>query len=147
MKRKSIFNIELSKEVAKLGHGDMILIGDVGCPFPRHELTKSIDLAVTDGIPMVTDVLEIVLEELVVESYIVSEETKSVSPDTYKEFTNILSKFKNKENDLIETTIKHDKMKDLWLNGALNGEEMKLFVRTGERTPYSYIILVAGVDF
>lgn len=147
MKRKGILNYELSKEIAKMGHGDMILIGDVGCPFPRHDLTTSIDLAVTDGVPMVKDVLQIVLEELVVESYIVTEETKSTSPETYKEFTEIISKFDNKGNDLTETTITHDEMKDLWLNGALKGEEVKLFVRTGERTPYSYIILTAGVDF
>ena len=44
----------------------------------RHEMTTCIDLAVTDGVPKVTDVLKTVLDELVVEEYIVSEETKSV---------------------------------------------------------------------
>lgn len=147
MKRKGIYNTELSHIVAKMGHGDMILIGDVGCPFPRHELTTCIDLAVTENIPVVNDILRVVLEELEIEEYIVSEETKQVSPDTYKQFKNTIDSFDNKGNALVEKVIPHVEMKDLWLNGASRGEEVKAFVRTGERTPYSYIILVAGVNF
>lgn len=147
MKKGGIYNAELAKAIGKMGHGDIILIGDVGCPFPRHEMTTCVDLAVSDGVPKVTDVLKAVLEELVVEGYIVSEETKEISPAKYEEFKEILSKEKNKGNDLVETTIPHPEMKDLWLNGALKGEEVKVFVRTGERCPYCYVALVAGVDF
>ena len=93
-----------SKAWGKMGHGDIILIGDVGCPFPRHEMTTCIDLAVTDGVPKVTDVLKTVLDELVVEEYIVSEETKSVSPAVYEEFKGILAQYDNKGNALKETT-------------------------------------------
>jgi len=147
MKRTGILNAELSEVVATMGHGDMILIGDVGCPFPRHKETKVIDLAVTDGVPKVTDVLKVVLQELEVERYIVSQETKDVSPETYEKFTSIIRQFNNKGNPLVEKTIPHDEMKNLWLNGALEGKEVKAFVRTGERTPFCYIMLVAGVDF
>ena len=147
MKKAGIYNAELIKAISKMGHGDIILIGDVGCPFPRHEMTTCIDLAVCEGVPKVSDVLKAVLSELVVESYIVTDETKSVSPSVYQEFQAILSKEKNKGNELVEKCIPHVKMKDLWLNGALRGEEVKVFVRTGERCPYCYIALVAGVDF
>lgn len=147
MKKSGIYNAELAQAVAKMGHGDMILIGDVGCPFPRHEMTTCIDLAVCEGVPKVTDVVKAVLKELVIESYIVTEETKTVSPKAYEAFRVILDAEKNKGNDLIEKTIPHVEMKDLWLNGGLRGEEVKVFVRTGERCPYNYIILVAGVDF
>ncbi|MBT4287952.1 MAG: D-ribose pyranase [Deltaproteobacteria bacterium] len=147
MKRKGIYNTELSHIVAKMGHGDMILIGDVGCPFPRHELTTCIDLAVTENIPVVNDVLRVVLEELEIEEYIVSEETKEISPNTYAQFKKTIDSFDNKGNALVEKVIPHANMKDLWLNGSLRGDEVKAFVRTGERTPYSYIILVAGVNF
>ena len=147
MKKSGIYNAELAKAVAKMGHGDMILIGDVGCPFPRHDMTTCIDLAVCEGVPKVTDVVKAVLGELVIEGYIVTEETKSVNPKAYEGFRRILDAEKNKGNDLVEKTIPHVQMKDLWLNGALRGEEVKVFVRTGERSPYNYIILVAGVDF
>jgi D-ribose pyranose/furanose isomerase RbsD len=77
----------------------------------------------------------------------VTEETKSVSPKVYGELRAILDAEKNKGNALIEKTIPHPQMKDLWLNGGLRGDEVKVFVRTGERCPYNYIMLVAGVDF
>lgn len=147
MKKGGIYNAELAKAIGKMGHGDIILIGDVGCPFPRHEMTTCVDLAVSDGVPKVTEVMKAVLEELVVESYIVSEDTKQISPEKYEEFRSILEKEDNKGNALEEKTIPHMEMKDLWLNGALKGEEVKVFVRTGERCPYCYIALVAGVDF
>lgn len=147
MKKGGIYNAELLKAVSKMGHGDIILIGDVGCPFPRHDMTTCIDLAVCEGVPKVTDVLKAVLSELVCESYIVTEETKKVSPQVYAEFRDILDKETNKGNPLVEKTIPHPDMKDLWLNGALRGEEVKVFVHTGERCPYCYIALVAGVDF
>lgn len=147
MKKGGIYNAELAKAVGRMGHGDIILIGDVGCPFPRHEMTTCVDLAVSDGVPKVTDVMKAVLEELVVESYIVSEETKEISPEKYAELKSILEKEENKGNALAEKTIPHMEMKDLWLNGALKGEEVKVFVRTGERCPYCYIALEAGVDF
>lgn len=147
MKKNGIYNAKLSEVVGKMGHGDIILIGDVGCPFPRHDMTTCIDLAVTDGVPKVTDVVKAVLEELVIEGYIVSEETKQVSPEKYQEFKNILDLEKNKGNAMNEETIPHMEMKNLWLNGPLEGKEVKAFVRTGERCPYCYIALVAGVDF
>lgn len=147
MKKSGIYNVDLAKAVGKMGHGDIILIGDVGCPFPRHDQTTCIDLAVYEGVPRVADVVKAVLSELVVESYIVTDETKSVSPAVYQELKGILDKETNKGSALAEKCIPHDQMKDLWLNGALRGDEVKVFVRTGERCPYCYIALVAGVDF
>lgn len=147
MKKSGIYNSKLLEAVSKMGHGDIILIGDVGCPFPRHDQTTTVDLAVCEGVPKVADVLKAVLSELVCEGYIVSEETKSVSPEKYEELKAIVSAEKNKGNDLYEKVIPHPEMKDLWLNGALKGEEVKVFVRTGERCPYCYIALIAGVDF
>ncbi len=147
MKKRGILNAELSKAVGKMGHGDIILIGDVGCPFPRHTMTTCIDLAVTDGIPKVSDVLKVVLDELEVEEYMVAKETTEINPKIYEEFKEIISGYSNKGNALKENVVEHPKMKNMWLNGALEGQEVKVFVRTGQRSPYCYIALVAGVDF
>ena len=38
MKKNGIYNAKLSEVVGKMGHGDIILIGDVGCPFPRQRV-------------------------------------------------------------------------------------------------------------
>ena len=76
-----------------------------------------------------------VLSELVVESYIVTDETKSVSPQVYEEFKSILSKENNKGNALVEKCIPHVDMKNLWLNGALNGEEVKVLYALASVAP------------
>ncbi len=147
MKKHGIYNAKLLEAIAKMGHGDMILIGDVGCAMPQHDQTEIIDLAVCEGVPKVCEVLRAVLSELVVEGYVISQETKDVSPAKYAEFREILSAEKNNGNDLYEKVISYAEMKNLWRCGPLDGQQMKVFVRTGERCPHGYIALVAGVDF
>ena len=143
MKRGGILNSGLSAAVSRLGHGDMILIGDVGCAFPEKETVAIIDLAVSDGIPLVGDVLRTVLDELVTESYILAEEALTASPDAVRKLDDILSDFPNRNGPVTRKTLPHAELKRLWLGG----EQMKVFVRTGEHTPWGYIMLVAGVNF
>lgn len=143
MKRGGILNSGLSAAVSRLGHGDMILIGDVGCAFPEKETIAVIDLAVSDGIPLVADVLRGVLEELVVESYVLAEESLTASPDAVKKLESILSEFSNKNGPVARNILPHAELKRLWLGGG----QMKTFVRTGEHTPWGYIMLIAGVSF
>lgn len=121
----------------------MILIGDAGCAFPERETVAVIDLAVCEGVPLVADVLRAVLDELVVESYILAEESLGASPGAVKKLETVLSGYRNKSQSLIRKTLPHAELKRLWLGG----EQMKAFVRTGEYTPWGYIMLVAGVSF
>jgi len=147
MKTKGILHNDLAREVARLGHGDMLVITDRGFPFPRHENTICIDVSVGRNLPRFVDVLKVVLEELEIEKVIIADETKSASPEIYSQLKEIVSKVKNKGNDIVEENIPHPEFKDLVLNGSLQGKEVKVFVKTGEFTPYANIILVSGVDF
>lgn len=147
MKRKGILNYQLSSAVSKLGHGDIILIGDVGCAFPSNPAITCIDLAVTKGIPYVNDVLKVVMEELEVEEYIVPKEMPEVSPSAYQKYTQTIASYKIGENEILEKRLPHLEMKRIWFGEGTNNEQMKVFVRTGECTPYGYIMLVAGVNF
>ena len=147
MKTEGILNNEISKLVAEMGHGDMIVITDRGFPFPRHEQTKCIDLSVGVNLPKVKDVTEVILTELEIEEVIIANETKEVSPETYEELQEVLDPIDNKGNDIKEKNIPHPEFKDLVLNGALNGKELKGFVKTGQFTPYANIILISGVNF
>lgn len=147
MKTKGILHNELANLVARVGHGDMIVIADRGFPFPRHDNTTCIDLSIGRGMPKVADVLKVVLTELEIEEVIIADETKTVSPETYKELKEILAPVRNKGNEIVEQNIPHPEFKDLALNGALEGKEVKGFVKCGEFTPYANIILVSGVDF
>lgn len=147
MKTQGVLHNELAQLIARMGHGDMLVIADRGFPFPRHEYTQCIDLSIGRGMPTVVDVLKVVLEELEIESVIIADETKTVSPDTYDQFKQVLSGIRNKGNEIVEENIPHPEFKDMVLNGGLERREVKGFVKCGEFTPYANIILVSGVDF
>lgn len=147
MKTKGVLHNELARQIARLGHGDMIVITDRGFPFPRHEYTECIDLSIGRGLPTVVDVLKVILEELEIEKVIIADETKTVSPNTYAALKAVIAPIKNKGNDIVEENIPHPEFKDMVLNGGLERKEVKVFVKCGEFTPYANIILVSGVDF
>lgn len=147
MKTNGILHNDLARLVARLGHGDMLVITDRGFPFPGHEKTECIDVSVGRNLPKFVDVVKVVLEELEIEKVIIADETKDISPHVYKELKDVVCLKKNKGNDIVEENIPHLEFKDLVLNGSLQGKEVKGFVKTGEFTPYANIILISGVDF
>lgn len=147
VKTKGVLNNDLARAIARMGHGDMLVITDRGFPFPRHEYTECIDVSVGRDLPRFVDTVRVVLEELEIEKVLIAEETKTASPKIYDELKEILSKIKNKGDVIVEEIIPHVKFKDLVLNGGLEREEVKVFVKTGEFTPYANIILISGVDF
>ena len=147
MKIRGVLHNELAKAIATMGHGDMLVVTDRGFPFPRHEMTTCIDVSVGRDLPKVVDVVKVVLEELEIERVIIAEETEQVSPHIYKAFQDILVEIRNKGNPIEQEVIPHRDFKHLVLNGALEGKELKIMVKTGEFTPFANIILVSGVDF
>lgn len=147
MKTHGVLHNDLARLIARMGHGDMLVIADRGFPFPRHEYTECIDLSIGRGLPQVADVLKVVLEELEIEKVIIANETKTVSPQTYQQFKDILAPVRNKGNAIVEENIPHPDFKHMVLNGGLEGKEVKGFVKCGEFTPYANIILISGVDF
>lgn len=134
MKKIGIINAPLSKLVARLGHTDKLIICDSGLPIPKD--AKIIDLAVSKNVPRFTEVLKVVLEELVVEKYIVAEELFNNSE---KSVSDAITKM---ANGIFLEKVNHDKFKKI-----INEGNNSFFVRTGEMTPYANIILVCGVAF
>jgi D-ribose pyranase len=147
MKKGGILNTELLRVVSDMGHGNMLFIVDRGFPFPVHDLTKSIDLAVGHNVPRFLEVVSIVLEELEIEKAVIAHETETESPEVYRELEKIFRSVKNKDMDVLIEKIPHEQFKHLGLRGAEEGAEVKAIVRTGEFTPYSNVILVSGVPF
>ena len=49
MRKTSLLNSNLSSVISKMGHTDMLAIGDCGLPIPNE--TERIDLALVAGIP------------------------------------------------------------------------------------------------
>ncbi|MGJ3701761.1 D-ribose pyranase [Variovorax sp. AFSI2.2] len=130
MKRTALLNAELSQVIASMGHGDMLVIGDAGLPIPDGP--RRIDLAVTRGVPLLTDVLQAVLSEMQVEGVVVADEALNgakVLPAWYPQSLGIAPQ-----------TVSHEEFKR-------RSATARAIVRTGECTPYANIMLIAGVSF
>ncbi|MQS75903.1 D-ribose pyranase [Lactobacillus halodurans] len=131
MKKTRVINSDISRVIAQMGHFDTIGIGDAGMPVPDD--TEKIDFALEAGIPSFMQVLENILSELEVQKVYLAEEIKTKNPDQLAAVRKVIG----------ETPIEfipHEEMKQ-------NLSSTKAFIRTGEETPYSNIILESGVVF
>lgn len=129
MKRTALLNAELSHAIATLGHGDMLVIGDVGLPIPNGP--RRIDLALTPGIPAVADVLRTVLTEMQIEKALIATEAVERNGGALPTWCNL---------PMEPGTVSHEEFKRLT-------QHARVMIRTGECTPYANVILVAGVTF
>lgn len=133
MKKTGLLNAELSRVIASMGHTDTLVIGDAGLPVPKG--VPVIDLALRQGVPGFVETLETVLAELEVEGGIVANELRDTSPEMHKVLIDLWA-----ERAPLEHTANHAEFK-------AKSQHAKAMVRTGEFTPFSNIILVAGVVF
>ncbi len=124
MKKSGILNAELSRIVAGLGHGDLLVIADVGLPVPAG--VPCVDLAVTLGVPAMLEVLDTVLSEMCVETAFRAEEAGAVGGEIDARV----------QCDLVS----HEVFKQRSAGAVA-------VVRTGEGTPYANVGLVSGVIF
>lgn len=131
MKKTPLLNSSICEVVSKMGHTDMLAIGDCGLPIPDD--TKRIDLALIKGVPTFMQTLKAVLLELQVEEVIIAHETKEISPEI---FENIKKEIRSAKI----TFISHEELKKQLYN-------CRAVIRTGEQTPYANIILKSGVVF
>jgi D-ribose pyranase len=134
MKKTPLLNIALSRAIASLGHGDILMIVDAGMPVPVG--VELIDLALTHGVPDFLSVLNVVLTEMQVESHVLAEEMLSKQPPALATVSNLHASGSLGEQRLMS----HDALKQL-SRGA------RAIIRTGECQPYTNIALVAGVVF
>ena len=131
MKKQSLLNPEIIREVAALGHTEYICIADCGLPIPKE--VKTIDVSVSRGIPSFLDVLEAVNSELVVESIILAREIDTANPQ-------LAEKVRVCVDHLPEEMVSHHEFKE-------KVAKAKCVIRTGEASPYANILLVGGVNF
>ena len=142
MKKKGILHSGLLDLVASAGHGDLIAVTDRGFPLPSDKGIKVIDLGIAEGIPSFIDVVSLFADELEVEKIIHAEESLKSCPDT------IIKVKKLFESGMPYSVIPHKKFKSLALSGYDRETGRVIgFVRTGEFTAYSNIILQCGVVF
>jgi D-ribose pyranase len=131
MKRTTLLHSELSALIARLGHGDMLVIGDAGLPIPDGP--QRIDLALTANLPRFLDVLRVVLSEMQVETAVVADELSDRNPEVAKGIAELLGATP-------VSGMSHENFKAL-------SARARAIVRTGEFSPYANVILRAGVVF
>ncbi|MGE8177114.1 D-ribose pyranase [Pseudomonas fluorescens] len=134
MKKTPLLNIALSRLIASLGHGDMLVIGDAGLPVPPG--VELIDLALTQGIPDFVSTLRVVLSEMQVESHVLAEEILLKQPPALQAIDELTANAAIGQRRLLS----HEEFKVL-------SRQARAIVRTGECQPYCNIVLVAGVTF
>ena len=134
MKKTPLLNIALSRLIASLGHGDMVVIGDAGLPVPPG--VELIDLALTQGIPDFVSTLKVLLSEMQVESHVLAQEVFDKKPSALVALDELSGKGALGRRDLLT----HEQFKIL-------SRQARAIVRTGECQPYCNIVLVAGVTF
>ncbi|MFJ1901252.1 MULTISPECIES: D-ribose pyranase [unclassified Streptomyces] len=129
MKKSGILNRHLAGALAELGHGDTVLICDVGMPVPPGP--RVVDLAFRAGVPAFAEVLDGLLDELVVEGATAAEEIRDANPAASRLLAERLPGL---------THVPHDALKALTAHA-------RLVVRTGEARPYANVLLRCGVFF
>jgi D-ribose pyranase len=132
MKKTDLLNSALSRLVATLGHGDMVVITDAGMPAPHGSQTEIIDLALTPGVPDFATTVRVLLSEMQVESHVLANETIARN-DAWLE-SEWMGRIGSRQ------VVTHEALKQM-------SHRARAVVRTGECTPYANLILVAGVTF
>lgn len=131
MKKGNLKNSNIVSVLSKMGHTDMITIGDAGLPIPNN--VERIDISLIKNIPGFIETLDAVLSEMEVESIILAEEIKTHNTGVHNE---ILKRF-----DINKIAYcSHEEFKNV------TGDS-KAIIRTGECSPYANIILKSGVVF
>ncbi len=129
MLNSDILNTQLITLLSSLGHTQKICICDAGLPIPRG--MSCIDLALTQNLPGIRCVLELIEANLIVEAGVAAAECRERNANFYQ--------YVSAANYPV-TYISHEEFKK-------ESEECIAFVRTGECSPYANIILSAGVSF
>lgn len=134
MKKTPLLNVALSRLIASLGHGDLVVIGDAGLPVPPG--VELIDLALTQGIPDFVSTLNVVLSEMQVERHVLAREILDKQPSALVELDKLHAEGALGQRELLS----HEQFKVL-------SRQARAIVRTGECQPYCNIVLAAGVTF
>ncbi|WP_431802518.1 D-ribose pyranase [Halobacillus andaensis] len=131
MKKQGILNREIASVLARLGHTDTIVIADCGLPVPDG--VKCIDVSLSIGEPGLVQVLTKVMEDMEIEAATIAQEMESKNAPVFNKLQDCLSGIEVQQ-------LPHEQFKK-------DAKQSKMIIRTGEATPYSNVMLHAGVIF
>ena len=153
MRKNGTLNPLLIKIISQLGHTESLLIANASLPIPQHVYCVDVSLCV--GVPSLLQTLEVIMQELVIESTIIAKEVALHHSNIYESMRILFGH----QDDGIFTKEKifgtETKVSGIGKKGEIvaHGEfkqlcdECRFAIRTGECTPYANIILVGGNSF
>jgi D-ribose pyranase len=132
MKKGKILNRAFNSAIAEMGHGDILILCDAGFPIPRDGVTI-VDLAITQDLPSVLTVADLLIGDFIYERVMVAEENKLYNPVFHQGLQKRIDRC-NVE------TVPHADILGKWRDSA------KVFVRSGGLEPWGNIVFVSGID-
>jgi len=81
--RPTLLNAPLAGALREVGHTQMVLLADKGLPIPPG--VETIDLALTDNVPTILDVIRAIAADFSFDRILITDEMKELSPGRAKE--------------------------------------------------------------
>ena len=129
MKEVGMINGAIDSALNRQGHMDLMMVVDAGFPCPDH--VEIIDIAVSEGVPAILDVLAELKRYHSVEKVVMAQDTQDHNP-TY--FDKVATSF----GDSVELeVIPHTELKK-------RSHDVKTIIRTGDFTAWGNVMLVSG---
>lgn len=128
MKKTGIYHPAINHLLASTGHTDYFTICDRGFPVPVGP--ERIDLALTDDIPTVIDVVRAVISEFHIDRILIAREASDASPNRVAELRELIAPV-----PLI--SIDHLELKQIAKSGRAT-------IRTADTVSYANIVIVSG---
>jgi D-ribose pyranase len=129
MKEIGMLNGAIDAALTRQGHMDRMMVVDAGFPCPDH--VELIDIALSEGVPGVLDVLAELRKYHSVEKIVMAKETKEHNPTHFGKVAKAFG-----EGVEVEV-IPHTELKE-------RSHDVKTIVRTGDFTAWGNVLLVSG---
>lgn len=124
-----MMNGSIDSALTRQGHGDFMMVVDAGFACPDH--VELIDIALSEGVPSVLDVLKELKKVHSVEKIVMAHETREHNPI---HFASVSKAF----DEAVEVgVISHLKFKE-------RSHQVKTIIRTGDFTAWGNVLLVSG---
>lgn len=129
MKEVGMMNGQIDAALNRQGHMDLMMVVDAGFPCPDH--VELIDIALSEGVPSILDVLSELRNVHSVEKMVVAQETRDHNPTYFEKATRAFGDGVDVE------VILHTELKE-------RSQKVKTIIRTGDFTAWGNIMLVSG---
>lgn len=129
MKEVGLINRNLAKVISEQGHQDLLMVVDAGFAIPLG--IETVDISLSENIPMVLDVLAELKKYYSVEKMILAKQTEETNPSLFNKISTVWG------NDIKIEVVDHSDLKKI-------SKTVKAVIRTGDFTAYGNVILVSG---